>query len=172
MRDNNIRSKVLSRNTTGDLSGLHKTIDYIEVEEAGYQEASNLHEHIQVNTIHRSTYQQLKSEEKKRRCGYCGGQKHGDSNSLAERRDHFRAWGKTCSNCKKENHLANVCRSKSKPQHQERRTLHRSTVLLLVASSLSLPPNHQILLPYLTLTHGRVVGQLWHHQLPWKTSSL
>ena len=115
MRDNNIRSKVLSRNTTGDLSGLHKTIDYIEVEEAGYQEASNLHEHIQVNTIHRSTYQQLKSEEKKRRCGYCGGQKHGDSNSLAERRDHCRAWGKTCSNCKKENHLANVCRSKSKP---------------------------------------------------------
>ena len=33
MRDNLIRSKVMSRNTTGDLAGLHKTVDFIEAEE-------------------------------------------------------------------------------------------------------------------------------------------
>ena len=45
MRDNEIRSKVMSRNTTVDLVGLHKTVDFIEAEEAGYQEASDIHEH-------------------------------------------------------------------------------------------------------------------------------
>ena len=108
MRDNNIRSKVLSRNTTGDLSGLHRTIDFIEAEEAGYQEASNIHEHSQLNTIRKSTYKQIKSEVNKKRCGYCGGQRHGQSNSPSERQEHCKAWGKTCSSCQKDNHLANV----------------------------------------------------------------
>ena len=39
----------MSRNTTGDLVGLHKTVDIIEAEEAGSQEASDIHEHSQVN---------------------------------------------------------------------------------------------------------------------------
>ena len=46
-----------------------QTIDFIKAEEAGCQEASDLHEHTQANTIRRSTYQQLKSEEKKKKCG-------------------------------------------------------------------------------------------------------
>lgn len=112
MRDNEIRSKVMSRNTTGDLIGLHKTVDFIEAEEAGSQEASDIHEHSQVNAIRRSTYQKLRSEEQKKQCGYCGGSKHGATNSSAERQKSCRAWGKTCQKCQKTNHLASVCRSK------------------------------------------------------------
>ena len=112
MRDNEIRSKVMSRNTTGDLVGLHKTVDFIEAEEAGSQEASDIHEHSQVNAIRRSTYQKLKSDEQKKQCGYCGGSKHGSTNSSAERQKSCRAWGKTCQKCQKENHIASVCRSK------------------------------------------------------------
>ena len=87
MRDNLIRSKVMSRNTTGDLAGLHKTVDFIEVEEAGCQEASDIHESSQVSGIrHRSTFKQTKSDEfKQKTCGYCGGPKHGNNNNSAER---------------------------------------------------------------------------------------
>ena len=117
MRDNVIRSKVMSRNTTGDLSGLHRTVDFIEAEEAGSQEASNLYEHSQINAIRRSAYQQLKNEDiKQRKCNYCGGPRHGETNSSADRQQHCRAWGNTCSKCQKKNHLAGVCRSKAKPK--------------------------------------------------------
>ena len=115
MRDNVIRSKVMSRNTTGDLTGLHTTVDFIEAEEAGSQEALDIHEHSQVNAIHRSTYKQSKADDaKQKNCNYCGGSKHGDTNNSNDRQKHCKAWGKTCSKCKKENHLASVCRSKPK----------------------------------------------------------
>ena len=42
MRDNNVRVRVLSRNTSGDLTTLDKLIDYISAEEAGAAEASDL----------------------------------------------------------------------------------------------------------------------------------
>ena len=112
MRDNEIRSKVMSRNTTGDLVGLHKTVDFIEAEEAGSQEASDIHEHSHVNALRRSTFQKLRSEEQKKQCGYCGGSKHGPTNSSAERQKACKAWGKNCQKCQKPNHLASVCRFK------------------------------------------------------------
>ena len=96
----------MSRNITGDLSGLHKTVDFIEAEEAGSQEASDLHEHSQVNAIRRSSYQQLKGEEMiLKKCYYCGGPRHGETNNSTDRQQHCRAWGKTCAKCQKQNHL-------------------------------------------------------------------
>jgi hypothetical protein len=56
MRNNEIRSKVMSRNTTGDLIGLHKTVDFIEAEEAGSQEASYIYEHSQASDCNPQIY--------------------------------------------------------------------------------------------------------------------
>ena len=42
LRDNDIRVRVLSRNTSGELTTLDKLIDYIAAEEAGTAEASDL----------------------------------------------------------------------------------------------------------------------------------
>ena len=115
MRENLIRSKVMSRNTTGDLVGLHKTVDFIEAEEAGSQEASDIHEHSQVSGIRKSSYKKnLAEESRQKKCGYCGGHKHGESNNFAERQEECKAWGKTCPHCKKENHLGSVCKSRNK----------------------------------------------------------
>ena len=41
MRDNNTRVRVLSRNTSGELTTLDKLIDYIATEEAGSAKALN-----------------------------------------------------------------------------------------------------------------------------------
>ena len=112
----------MSRNTTGDLAGLHKTVDFIEAEEAGCQEASDIHESSQVSGIRpRSTFKQSKSDEfRQKPCGYCGGPKHGNNNNSAERQKDCKAFGKTGSKCKRENHLSNVCRSRPKPSSAEK----------------------------------------------------
>ena len=113
MRDNLIRSKVMSKNTTGDLAGLHETVDFILAEDAGCQEASDIQESSQVSGIRpRSTFKQSKSDEfRQKPCGYCGSPKHGNKNNSAERQKDCKAFGKICSKCKRENHLSNVCRS-------------------------------------------------------------
>ena len=92
MRENDIRSKVLSRNTTGELLELHQAVDYIEAEEAGLTEASDLHDHSTVHAI-RSGYKQDKELEKKTKCQYCGGSRHGQHNTPAERQSKCRAYG-------------------------------------------------------------------------------
>ena len=118
MRENDIRSKVLSRNTTGELLELNQAVDYIEAEEAGLTEASNLHDHSTIHAI-RSGYKQEKEFEKRTKCRYCGGPRHGQHNTLAERQSKCRAYGKTCAKCGKPNHFSSVCRSSTKPQEKE-----------------------------------------------------
>ena len=64
MGENDIRSKVLRRNTSVDLTAL----DYIEAEEAGLSEACELHEHgsagagLKAINKKRSGYQQRQQE--------------------------------------------------------------------------------------------------------------
>ena len=43
MRDQEISQRVLSRNTSGDLTTLAKLVDYIAAEEAGALKSSDLH---------------------------------------------------------------------------------------------------------------------------------
>ena len=111
MRENDIRSKVLSRNTTGELLELHQAVDYIEAEEAGLIEASDLHEHSSIHALRRSGYMKGKDHVKKKKCRNCGGPRHGQHNTLADREAHCKAYGKTCSRCGKLHHYSSVCRS-------------------------------------------------------------
>ena len=111
MRDQEIRQRVLSRNTSGDLTTLAKLVDYIAAEEAGASESSDLHTgHAVVGAIRkRSEFQKNKSK-----CGWCGGPKHTQTNSETDRQKMCRAWGKVCDKCKKTNHLSPQCRSTPK----------------------------------------------------------
>ena len=63
MRDQEIRQRVLSRNTSGDLTTLAKLVDYIAAEEAGASESSDLHTgHAVVGDVRkRSEFQKNKS---------------------------------------------------------------------------------------------------------------
>ena len=95
MRENDIRSKVLSRNTSGELLDLHQALDYIEAEEAGLSEASDLHEHASggavLNAINkrRSGYQQERNNRRlNNKCRNCGGNRHGDQNTVVDRETH------------------------------------------------------------------------------------
>ena len=110
MRDNDIRIRVLSRNTSGELTTLDKLIDYIAAEEAGTAEASDLvSDSSLVGGIRRkSTYHQQKHIHK---CKHCGEASHSSTNSPEDRKQKCKAWGKICNNCKKPNHLASLCKS-------------------------------------------------------------
>ena len=85
MRDNDSRSKVHTRNTSVELIELHKAVDYIEAEEADQNEASNLHGHSNINAIRRSAYQRERAQAQQGKCKNCGGSRHGESNSAADR---------------------------------------------------------------------------------------
>ena len=112
LRDNDIRVRVLSRNTSGELKTLDKLVDYIAAEEAGTAEAldlvtdSNLVGGIRRN----STYQQ---EKNKRKCDHCAEPRHG-SNTQEERKKYCKAWGKKCDNCKRWHHYTKLCKSKAR----------------------------------------------------------
>ena len=121
MRDNDIRVRVLSRNTSGELTTLDKLIDYIAAEEAGTAEASDLISDSGIigGIRRKSTYHQQRNQQHQQssqprqaqKCRHCGESKHGSTNSPEDRKNHCKAWGQLCNNCRKPNHLANMCQS-------------------------------------------------------------
>ena len=112
LRDNDIRVRVLSRNTSGELKTLDKLVDYIAAEEAGTAEALDLvTDSNLVGGIRRgSTYQQEKNKQK---CDHCAEPRHG-SNTQEERKKSCKAWGKKCDNCKRWHHFTKLCKSKAR----------------------------------------------------------
>ena len=113
LRDNDIRVCVLSRNTSGELTTLDKLIDYVAAEEAGNAEASDLVSDAGlVGGIRmQSAYHRQKQTQQTHKCKHCGEAKHSQTNSPEDRKQKCRAWGLTCSNCQKPNHLAKLCNS-------------------------------------------------------------
>lgn len=107
MHDNDVRIRVLSRNTAGELTTLPKLIDYIAAEEAGINESQNLSKNT-VGGIRNSSYKKSKIKAAKS-CGHCGGQ-----HPFNDMSKNCKAFGKICNSCGKPNHLSNVCRSKPK----------------------------------------------------------
>ena len=111
MRDNDVRVRVLSRNTAGELTNLKKLVDYIAAEEAGISESLNLNQNT-VGSIRRSSYkksQQTSSQASPAgNCGHCGERKHSD------REKQCRAFGTQCNKCHKNHHFAKMCRSSAR----------------------------------------------------------
>ena len=75
MRDNDVRIRVLSRNTVGKLDTLEKLVDYIAAEEAGISESHNLNTQNTVGGLRRSSYKKSQSQTPNSQCRHCG-QKH------------------------------------------------------------------------------------------------
>ena len=107
MKNNDIRVRVLSRNTSGELTTLDKLINYIAAEEAGNAEASDLVSDSDLvgGIRRRSSYSELKNGNRKQTCQACGEARHDD------RKKQCKAWGQVCDKCKKVNHFAKVCKS-------------------------------------------------------------
>ena len=108
MRDHEIRQRVLSINTSGDLTTLAKLVDYIAAEEAGALKSSDLHTgHAVVRAVRkRSKFQKNKSK-----CACCGSPKHKQPNSDSYRQKMCKVCGKVCEKCKKTNLFSSQCRS-------------------------------------------------------------
>ena len=105
MYDNDIRLRVLSRNTNGELVTLDKLVNYIQAEEAGKSESTNLTaEDYHVGGMRRrSEYQKDKG-----RCSHCGQQKHTQKNTPEDRQAMCKAFNNTCSKCQKKHHFPSV----------------------------------------------------------------
>ena len=115
MRENNIRFRVLSRNTSGELTTLDKLIAYISAEEAGTGEASDLVSDAGlVGALRRKsahTQQKQIPHTVPHKCQHCGKVKHSPTKYPEDRQKLCTAWGKTCSKCNKLHHLPKVCNS-------------------------------------------------------------
>ena len=109
MRDNDIRIRVLSRNTNGELTTLQKLVDYIQAEEAGKNESQDLTiEDYQINGLKkRSTYQKERGK-----CTHCGQTRHTHLNGPEDRKKHCKAYSATCNKCNKRGHYLSVCQQK------------------------------------------------------------
>ena len=69
MRDSDIRIRVLSRNTNGELTTLQKLVDYIQAEEAGKNESQDL-------TVEDNHRKQSNYQKERRNCMHCGQSRH------------------------------------------------------------------------------------------------
>ena len=111
MYDNDIRIRVMSRNTNGELTTLDKLVNYIQAEEAGRNESNDLiSEDGQVASIKKKSSYQVD----KGKCGHCGQKRHTSNNSPEDRKSSCKAYGVTCNKCQRKHHYASVCRSKNK----------------------------------------------------------
>ena len=108
MRDNDVRIRVLSRNTAGELDTLERLVDYIAAEEAGISESHNLNTQNTVGGLRRSSYKKSQSQTSNSQCRHCG-QKH-----PPDRKKYCKAYGTECSKCKKLGHFAKLCESSPK----------------------------------------------------------
>ena len=112
MKDADIRIRVKSRHTSNELTTLAQLLDYIAAEEAGKNDdLDSINANVLVGGIRKkSTFQRSKSFSHK--CSYCGNAKHTVNNTAEDRQRLCKGYGKSCSRCKKPNHLASVCKSR------------------------------------------------------------
>ena len=121
MRDDDIRIRVLTRTTAGELTELTKVVDYIAAEEASINEGQSLANkvHAGMAVIKKSAHRNKLNTQLRQtsqtpgatKCRNCGGQQHGQG-TPTDRETHCKAFGKTCKSCQKLHHFAHVCRSR------------------------------------------------------------
>ena len=119
MHDQDIRARVLTRTTGGELKELQEVVSYIAAEEAGLtQSATILHDQGgHIGGVRRSSYRQGQRQQRQGtlqrtdKCGYCDGPQH-TSSDPADRKKSCKAFNTTCSKCNKLHHFAKVCRAR------------------------------------------------------------
>ena len=123
MRDNDIRLRVLSRNTANELTTLERLVEYIAAEEASITESHNLMTpHNTVGGIKSSSYRKSKFKQpssqpppkpilKTPMCKFCGEARHTSANSWEDRQKMCKAFGKKCTSCGVNNHYSKQCQN-------------------------------------------------------------
>ena len=94
-----------------------KTIDdvvkHAEAFETALRDQSQLHGPAEAHAVRTSLYRRQKQQNSQHTtCNGCGSTEHGIP-GMPPRHSHCPAWGKTCSFCKRQNHMSGVCRQPS-----------------------------------------------------------
>ena len=114
LQDHDMKDRVLTQAMLGTITDLTTLVNYCTAEESGRMTAPSTIGQLRQSTFKKEKGQKLRDEyTAKVKCSYCGGLRHGDG-SQAAREKSCRAYGKTCHNCQKKDHLANVCKSAKK----------------------------------------------------------
>ena len=112
MSNMDIKQRVLSRSGNGELETLTDLVNYISAEESALTETASLSTpSSSLSRIGQSTYKSGKSQPSQFPCKFCGETRHTPANTSEDRRQHCKAFGKTCSKCQKQHHFASVCLS-------------------------------------------------------------
>ena len=125
LADNEIQLDLLG-DKNQDMS-LEEVFQFVEAKEAGKRSAGRLLQSQGAEAV-RSQYRKTRQEEVKQNagradppkathepCSFCGQRGHGKNAPTRVRKTECPAYGESCGHCGKQNHLATVCRSKSKP---------------------------------------------------------
>ena len=108
-----VKQRVLSRSGNGELETLSKLVDYISAEESAMSETVSLSTNISsISRVRQSTYKSERLREAQPACKFCGEARHTQANTSEDRKRLCKAFGKTCSRCKKQNHFSSLCQSR------------------------------------------------------------
>ena len=118
----------LLRDRNQDMN-LEEVFQFIEAKEAGKRSAGRLFQSQGADAA-RSQYRRAKNDEAKQHkdgdnnelCSYCNKRGHGKSAPTRIRRHDCPAYGTICDKCGRQNHFANVCRSKGKSNRPQQLT--------------------------------------------------
>ena len=119
MRNMEIKQRVLSRSSSGELGTLAQLVAYISAEESAMNETLRLSTpDSEVSRIRQSTYKSHKSQPSPptQKCKFCGGARHTQTNTIEDRQKLCKAFGKKCATCQKSNHFSSLCQSGRRAQ--------------------------------------------------------
>ena len=107
-----LQTDILAKSST--LKTIDDVVKHAEAFETALRDQSQLQHSAEANAVRVSSYrrQQQKNSQKITACHGCGSSEHGIP-GLPPRHSHCPAWGKTCTLCKRPNHLSAVCRQPS-----------------------------------------------------------
>lgn len=113
LADISMKERALTQSMMNIITDLSSLVTWCTADEGG-----------RLGTPHSGTLARLKQsgyrkqQQQTDKCGYCGGQRHGDGSRQARSKE-CKAFGKTCSKCDKPDHFANVCRFKKQHPNKQ-----------------------------------------------------
>ena len=114
LADISMKERALTQSMMNTITDLSSLVTWCTADEGGRLGTPHTGT---VGRVKQSAYRKQQHQQHTDKCGYCGGQQHGDG-SRQVRSKECRAFGKTCTKCSKPDHFASVCRFKKQPPKQ------------------------------------------------------
>ena len=109
LNDQSMKERALTQAMMETITDLNSLITWCTADEGGRLGTPG----STINRLKQSSLRQLRQVKSK--CGYCGGNNHGDSSRSAREKE-CKAFGKTCSKCQKKDHFPSVCKGSYVPK--------------------------------------------------------